>query len=170
MQCLLELEVENPLYIVATEGYTISENRAYILNQARKANCTHLLFIDDDMVFPKDTLTRLMSHKEAVVGLPYHSRTLENKAYNIIDEEGKAVTELPEELFKVQHVGTGVMLIDLSIIPDLKMPYFFMETHETGFTLTGEDAWFCLQVRKAGHSVWCDPNIKDIKHLGDYIY
>ena len=63
-------------FVIATEGYTISENRAYIVAQALKNKSDYLLFIDDDMVFDSDTLDRLLSCKKDIVGVVYHSRKL----------------------------------------------------------------------------------------------
>ena len=173
MQSLLELvhySSDIELFpIIATEGYTIAENRSYILAQAVKNGCDYLFFIDDDMVFPPNTLEQLLSHKKEVIGVPYYSRKLPRESVVVYEDGTEVKGELPDDLFKCQHVGTGIMLIDLSIIKDLERPYFFMQTHEVGFTIMGEDAWFCQQVRKAGHKIWCDPNL-EIKHIGDYVY
>src|SRR3990167_763046 len=62
--------------IIATQGYTISENRNYLAAQAIKGNYTHLLMIDDDMIFPHNTLDQLLDDKKDIVGVVAHSRTL----------------------------------------------------------------------------------------------
>jgi len=155
--------------LIATEGYTIAENRAWLVNQARKANCDYLLFIDDDMVFPPETFEQLFSHQKDVIGVPYYSRKLPRKSVIVLENGEVLEGELPNKIFKCQHVGTGVMLIKLSVFDRLDMPYFNFETHPTGFTLMGEDAWFCKQAREKGFQIWCDPHI-EIKHIGEYVY
>ncbi len=150
-------------FVIGAEGYTISENRTYIVAQARKNDCTHLLFIDDDMIFPPDTLKRLMEHKKEIIGTLYHSRKL--PLTPTVTFEG----EIPKELFKAKAVATGVMLIDLEIFNKIDKPYFDTETHESGWTLMGEDSWLCRQAEKKGIEIWCDPTIT-IKHIGEYLY
>lgn len=156
--------------VVASEGYTISENRTYLTVQAINSGSTHLLFIDDDMVFPEDTLERLLSHKKDVIGVAYHSRNL-SKKLNILSEDGEVIEDkdIKEDLMKVQHVGTGTMLIDLEVFKKIDRPWYKMETHIMGFTLMGEDAWFCKQAREKKIDIWCDTTIK-VGHIGDYTY
>src|SRR3990167_7699081 len=75
---LLNIEKVGELYpIIATEGYTISENRNYIVAQAIKAKCDYLLFVDDDMIFPPDTLKRLLAHGKDIIGVLSNSRKLQ---------------------------------------------------------------------------------------------
>ncbi len=170
MACLLEMiAVTDAQFniIVAEEGYTIAENRSYIVVQAHKANSKYLLFVDDDMVFTPEILNTLLSREKDVIGVPYYSRLLPRESYNAIFEDGNIVKELPEELFKCQHIGTGVMLIDMKVFKDMDLPFFNFKTHETGYTLMGEDAWFCKQARAKGYEIWCDPSLK-VGHLGDY--
>src|SRR3990167_3565798 len=62
--------------IVATEGYTTAEGRSYCVIQAQKENCSHILFIDDDMTFPEDTIERLLAHRKEFVGVYSYSRAL----------------------------------------------------------------------------------------------
>ena len=165
---LLELitHSEYELYfVIGAEGYTISENRSYVVAQARQNKCTHLLFIDDDMIFPPDTLERLMKHEKEIIGTLYHSRKLPLTP-TVTLLEG---TEMPKELFKAKAVATGVMLINLDIFNKIDKPYFNTEVHENGFTLMGEDYWFCRQAERKGIDIYCDPTIT-IKHIGNYNY
>lgn len=155
--------------IVATEGYTIAENRTYLTFKAINNNCTHQLFVDDDMVLPLDTLDRLLNHEKDIIGVPYYSRMLPRKPV-WVQEDGEAVEgELPKELFKCAHVGTGIMLINLEVFNNIEKPWFLFQTHPQGKVVCGEDKWFCQQARKVGYDVWCDPTLK-IGHVGDYIY
>lgn len=157
-------------FVIATEGYTISENRNYIATHAINNGCTHLLFIDDDMVFPPDTLERLLNHQKEIVGVVYHSRKFPPEPTVVLENGSVLKSEnIPKEPMKCQHVGTGIMLIDLNVFKKIDRPWFTTETHETGWTLVGEDAFFCTQARNKGIEVWCDPTL-DIKHIGDFLY
>ena len=129
-------------FVVATQGYTISENRAYIVAQARQNECDYLLFVDDDMMFPPDTLQRLIKHDKDIVGIVSNSRKLPLTP-TVECFKGQ---EIQKELFKVKAVGGGIMLIKMDIFKKIDKPYFSTEVHENGFTLMGEDSWFCRQI------------------------
>ncbi len=178
VKCLMDMlaKTEHEIVpIVATEHYTTAEGRNYCVWQAMKANCTHILFIDDDMTFPSDTIERLLAHGKEIVGVYSYSRVLplcttvaflgENGEYLPKDKMG-FVTR-PEELFKCYTVGMGVALIEMKLFSVIEKPWFAFTTHENGAMLTGEDAHLCLQARKAGIPTWCDPTLP-IGHLGDY--
>ena len=168
-QSLLELVARGGhefCFVFATEGYTVAENRNYIVVQALNAKCDWLLFVDDDMTFPPDTLERLLAHGKRIIGVASHSRLLPVK-YTVELLEGSA--ELPNELFEARAVGCGVMLVDTSIFRELNRPWFGFKTFDTGQIARGEDAWFCDLARDNGYKVWCDPTIP-IGHIGDYSY
>jgi len=173
VKSLLELKCPyDKEIIIATQGYHIAENRNYITANALKAGCDFIFTVDDDMIFPPDTLERLLVHKKDIVGVPYHPRLEVGKeTYKDLDKthiitlkgEGK------KELFECEAIGTGIMLINTKILYDIKQPFFAFESHETGFTIQGEDWYFCKKAREAGYKVWCDPKIK-VGHLGVKIY
>ncbi len=165
--------------IVAQEGFTIAENRNYLAFQALKNNCTHLLFVDDDAVFPANSLEVLLAHNKDIVGLAYNSRTLPlttNTA--LMDEQGNYMhpdtippwkAQMPDHVFKCYALGGGTLLINTKVFEVIDKPWFNFEIEETGKIKIGEDAWFCNQAKKKGYDIWCDPRIKT-GHIGDYIY
>ena len=168
LKCPYEKEI-----IIATQGYHIAENRNFIAVQAVRKECDYLFFVDDDMVFPPDTLERLLAHNKDIVGVAYHPRfeidmdttkRLDETHIMTLEKEGS-----PKELFECKGVGTGVMLIDTKVFHKIKQPWFKITNHDSGYTTQGEDWWFCERAREAGYGVWCDPTLK-IGHIGDKIY
>lgn len=159
--------------IIATEGFTIAENRAYCVYQALNNSCTHILFVDDDMTFPEDTLEKLMETGKRIVGVNSYSRKLPlTSTVAFIDGEGnktKTPDEIPQELFKCYQVGMGVALLDLSVFSEIDKPWFRFEEGANGKIINGEDGWFCDQARRKGIEIWCNPLLK-IGHLGEYEY
>lgn len=151
--------------IVATNGYTISENRHYLVANAIRENCARILMVDDDMIFPSDTLERLLKHNKDIIGVNANSRGFPLKS-TVEPLEGKTITT---GLFECKAVGGGVLLINLEVFNKIPRPWFAVKTHENGFTLMGEDSWFCEQARKVGYTVWCDGDIK-IGHIGLFVY
>lgn len=161
--------------IIATEGFTIAENRLYCVCKALQNKSDYLFFVDDDMTFPPDTLERLIAHGKEVTGVNLYSRCLPLKSTIIFLEESYDLDgddyepKIPDHLFEVEGVTGGCLLIDLSIMDKLRKPWFGFETNEHGITTLGEDIWFTRRAREAGFKVWCDPTII-VGHLGDLNY
>lgn len=159
--------------IIATEGYTIAENRTYCVVQAIKNECTHILFVDDDMTFPLDTLEKLMENGKRIVGVMSYSRKLPlSPTVAFLNDEGHLGPRpevMPTEPFKAYHVGAGVLLIDLSVFQEMPQPWFKFDVHDSGKVLRGEDGYFCDKAKEMGIDVWCDPRLP-IGHIGNYTY
>lgn len=156
-------------FVIATQGYTIAENRTLIAVKAIENKSDYLLFLDDDMVFPKDTLERLIAREKDIVGIPYFARVLPRKSVIVLESGEELVGEVPSELFKCQHVGTGVMLIKTEVFKNIIRPWFQFKTNSDGCTVQGEDAFFCEVARNKGYDIWCDSTLS-INHVGDYLF
>jgi len=152
--------------MVLRRSCDIVSNRTYLVNAALKAEATHILFVDADMLFPHDTIPRLLSHDKEIVGVKYKKREFPVEwLYKAQGEESET------ELFKVNHVGTGLLLIDLTVFknPSLGSPWFNFGRDSQGALALGEDVWFCNTARDAGYDVWVDPTITT-GHIGEYIF
>lgn len=150
--------------MVLRRSCDIVSNRTFLVNAAIQAGATHILFVDSDMLFPYDTIPRLLAHKKEIVGVKYKKREFPIKwLYESIDGESET------EIFKVKHTGTGLLLIDLSIFKNLKGPWFNFGRDSQGALALGEDVWFCNTARDAGYDVWVDPTLQ-IGHIGRYTY
>ena len=145
----------------------IVSNRTFLVKASIEKGATHILFVDSDMIFPKDTIPRLLAHKKKIVGVRYKKREFPVEwLYKPVGEESE------KDIFTVKHVGTGLMLIDLSIFTGEKplgSPWFNFGRDGQGALVMGEDVWFCNTAWEAGYEVWVDPTLK-IGHLGEYIY
>jgi GT2 family glycosyltransferase len=169
--------------LVAEEGYTIAENRNYIAVQACNNKSDYLLFIDDDMVFPPDTLDRLLAHKKEIVSIAYHSRGSKDKI-KLVENDIMAIAETEKgkyinfetnndpkykQLFECFAGGTGTMLIKTEVFLKTKRPWFEFTYFENGKCKEGEDWNFCFKAKEAGYKIWCDPTLK-VGHIGEKIY
>lgn len=165
--------------LVANRGYHIGENRNYCVIQAQLNKSDYLFFVDDDMIFGKDTIERLISSNKEVIGVNSYSRCLPpSSTVGLMDKMGNYMhpdkhpaiaMRIPDELFKCYFVGTGVMLIDMKVFDKIEKPYFAFQSDENGMIIHGEDGSFCEKVKKAGIEIWCDPTIS-IGHIGEFIY
>jgi len=165
--------------VVATRGFTIAENRNYCVIKAQKNKSDYLLFVDDDMTFPPETLDILLSHQKDVVGVNSYSRLLplsstvglmdENGQYKHPDRYPEWEMKIPDDLFEAYFVGCGICLIDMKVFEKVKEPFFRFSYEKTGLVKSGEDGNFCDRARKEGFKIWCDPTIL-VGHIGEMEY
>lgn len=159
-------------------GYTIAENRNYLAVQAIKNDCDYLFMVDDDMIFPPETLKVLVSRKKDIIGLPYNVKVQpkegedRTKRHNVTYfPEGDVVGAISEtEPFEVMAIGSGVILIDVNVFKKLSQPFFGFDTYPTGMIKVGEDSWFCYKASDNGFKIWCEPTLHGLGHIGDFIY
>lgn len=153
----------------AQRGPYMHWNRDQCLRNALEEGCSHLMFIDTDMVFPPDGISRLLALDKDVVGGGYNTKEVPSKAtVKIADEDGVLLdgeVALPQEPFRCWAVATGFMLINLGRVVEagLQEPWFVAERP------IGEDFYFCRLCADAGLEIWCDPTIP-LQHLGDFAY
>ena len=172
--------------IIVSEGCDLIGSRVRLVRQAIQQGGTHMLFIDHDMYFTpainpltgqkKNPISQLLSHNKDVVGVAYNYRSLPPRStalpFDRESKDGKYFVDpatLPKELFKCKALGTGFLLIRLSVFDKIEKPWFQFGRDANAELVYGEDTFFCAQVSKAGMEVWCDPAIP-VSHLGEYRY
>ena len=140
-------------------------NRNYAVREAHASDCSHVLFIDSDMVFPHDALLRLLSWERPIVGALYARRVhpFATLGY-LLDPETK------DECAEAGEMGIGLVLIEMPVFEALEQPYFrdpavYAGNPELeGFDLTGippgdtidDSIWFSKAARRAGFQLWID--------------
>lgn len=156
-------------------GY-VAVNRNNIVQSAQDHDCSHIMFIDNDMIFPVSGIQRLLDHDKDIVGGAYNARQVEGKplisTVKLTDDytSGKiANMQIPRGLFKCYGMGTGFMMVKTSVFDkfDKKEPYFREYEDKDGHHT--EDIDFCQRAIKKGFDVWCNSTI-DIGHIGTKVY
>ena len=147
-------------FIISTKGYNTAENRSYIAAQAVKNGCTHLLCVDDDMIYQEDTLDKLLAHDKDIIGGLYKTK-YENPDYVVefLDERSET------EPFKVGAVGSGLTLIKTDVLKKIPQPWFGYEWYENGMVKMSQDWFFCHKARELGYDIWVDPTVT-AQHIG----
>lgn len=146
------------------------ENKERIVDIARELLCSHIFFVDCDMSFESDTLSRLLAHDKDIVGVNYHYRYEPKELVTrFFDKDGGPTgkAEIPKELFEAYSIGAGCLLVKTDVFRNMERPYFPIERDEKGVISCTEDVGFCEKARKSGFTVWCDPSIS-VGHIGDY--
>ena len=159
-------------------GSLVYDSRNKLAGMAVEMDADYILWFDSDMVFPPDTLERMMKvldeHPEIDVlsGLYFrrgHPFTPVLFSKLEVNDEGTLdfadVEELPDELFEIAGCGFGCVLMRTEMLLDIA-------AKEGGgmwfspIANAGEDCAFCIRARENGYRIFCDPNI----HLGHMAY
>ena len=161
--------------LISIDGH-LPDVRTRIMGEAVREKCTHLLWLDSDMLFPPDTLHRLLRHNLPIVGANYPRRIfphLPTAHYGgdpkggVVWSEGKTGAE------RVKHVGFGCVLMDMRLVDAIDPPYFvFSPDGEHGLTTRGEDVYFCEKLlRDAGIPTHVDHDLSmEIGHIGEQVF
>ena len=155
------------VFMLNSRSSLVALGRNQCAGAAQVMKATHLMFFDTDMIFPADTLTRLLSHDKDIVGATYSQRMPPFHPLTVT-EEGEHI-HVASGLRRVRLMPTGCMLIRASVFNMLSKPYFNLVAE--GDHLRGEDYYFCEKARAAGLEIWCDGDLSSqVGHIGQKIY
>ena len=154
------------------------------------SDCTHLLFIDTDLIFSGEHVERIMSHPEPIVG-GFYPKKQEGPRNWVCNGMLKPTLPQPNGLQEVRYVGTGFLRVarevfekmafahgsDIHYIPDHaheKNEYDFWPVGPYQYSdgsrrYLSEDWYFCQRALDLGYKVWADLHIV-LKHVGQAIY
>lgn len=161
----------NILYV---SGTLIADQRVDLATAALTQNADYLLWLDSDMRFPKDALSRLLAHDKPIVGCNYSQRAVPPKPTAHISLGGgefKHVWTNPEDkgLQEVGYLGFGCMLTKAEVFKKMERPWFHLGYSTKNHKFIGEDVYFCIQAQKAGYPVLLDHDLsKEIGHIGSF--
>lgn len=163
------------LRLFNSKGSILPRGRTTLVKQALEMQASHILFLDSDMVFPVQTLHRLLSWDKAVVGCNCPTKMLPSTPTARVEggPVGTPLYSLPDDIGikRVWRVGTGVMLIKTSVFLDIPQPWFPIEWVEELGDYRGEDWAFCERLDKAGIPIYVDLGLsRVIGHVGDLRY
>lgn len=139
----------------------IGEWRNRIVKDALSLGCTHLFWVDDDLLVGNDALMKLYAHDLDVVGGWYLKKTPVAESATLISVPGS------ESKQGVPLDATGMVEVDWSLTAGLtlikmdvfkKLPYPWYLTTEQGT----EDTYFTQRLREAGIKSWLDTSIKAV--------
>lgn len=149
---------------LAVKGLSVDKAREEIARQAIERKAKYLWFVDDDTVPPPNTLRRLVYVLEnnpdvMVVGGVYVTKT--DPPTPVVFREpglGPFWKWKVGEVFEVESMGAGCMLINMEVFKHLEAPYFpWTEDYSSEINgksnVVSEDVAFCRKVRAAGYRV-----------------
>jgi hypothetical protein len=162
--------VERHAVSVGSGHSCLSMGRQEALEMARKHNFTHVLFIDDDMVFAPNLLQQLISHKVGVVGANAMTKDQRNSQFVVRGMDGERLSSKGKKgIEEVTRHGMGVMLVEMAAISHVAVPHF--EVVWKNGSYVSEDNYFCDKLREHGVKIYTDHDAaQQIGHVGDYVY
>lgn len=159
------------LLVTQDYGTVLPFMRESLAEAAVDGGASHILWLDNDMTFPTNTLERLLAHGKPIVGANYSQRR--RPCTPVSQRDGAWVYTNPDStgLEDVDFCGFGVMLTETSVFKALPKPWFSLARTGAG-RLVGEDVWFCykahddLRVR-----TYIDHDLsKEVGHMGSHCY
>lgn len=184
----IEYELSNEIGVSNLCG-----GRQHRVNDALSGDCTHILFLDDDMVFPQDTVQKMLHtanmlvtgspdaegkptceevHKVAI-GVNPPRKTMTGLYYTAkpVDSDDFMKSKGRMEVAEASRCGLSVLLVETALLREIPTPHFEITWNSDKNEHQGEDFYFIKKLREHGVRVFIDQELSQyIGHVGHYIY
>ena len=187
-QSLMRLQVDRPCDLTMRTlvgDSLIPRARNTLVADFLETDCTHMLFIDSDLVFRPDHLRRLMSREEDVIG-GFYPKKQQGPLHWVCNATFKPVECRKDAVQELRYIGTGFLRISRKAIEEMIAHYgdtiAFRSDHapyrvEHDLFSVGvykgrylsEDWYFCQRWLDMGGKVWGDTSVW-LPHIGKVSY
>jgi GT2 family glycosyltransferase len=152
---------------------SVAQARNQIAEEALHAGCEWIFWLDDDLLFAKDVLTKLLRRPEAIViGMtlmrctrdgtfrPIWSNTKVERVpgRKVLWEAVNGIETGPNGLMALQSGTGGGVLTRREVFEKVPAPWWQMGQHDP--EMFWEDIFFYEQATAAGVPVWGDPSVR----------
>lgn len=145
-------------------GQSPARNRNEGIKQALAFDCTHCLFIDDDVLLPKDVLIRLLAHDKDIVSGLYLMRNYPHRAIAFCDQNEQGFSTWQqlypsvEGLIEIASGGLGCCLVKTQVFKEMEYPWIRLGEVELDHWC--DDLGFFNRARKYGYKFYLDTNVR----------
>lgn len=165
----------------------VSRARNTLTAKFLASDCTHLLFIDSDLIFSGEQVERLLSHNEDVAG-GFYPKKKEGELEWVCNAKLDGSHVDARGLQEVRYMGTGFLLIkrgvfermigrfgeEIAYHPDndpsaTEWDFWTVGVHRPSGRYLSEDWFFCQRALDLGYKVFGDTKVI-LKHVGQAIY
>lgn len=174
-------------------AYNVAEGRNQLVKMAFQEGCSHIFFVDSDVVLPPETLIKLLAANVGVINGTYPRKEMDtitnNNPFTTLyrhDPKGlnkinfgpffMSQLELPAEgVVPVDAAGLGCTLINMDVFRILggNDDWFVFAKEESqihnGPYCLGEDLYFYRSCLRAGVQPYAEASIR-CGHVGKMIY
>lgn len=150
----------------------VQQMRNYCCMHAIEAGFDYVFMVDTDMVYPKDSIIKLVKHnKDFVVGSATQRMTpflptqyKEFKEKNFKHPSNRIfISKKNHKLISIGGTGVVGALIKTDVLKKLELPFFKVDYKENQKNVIGSDIYFCNKLRKAKIKMYLDPTV-NYKH------
>lgn len=133
--------------------------RNQLVKQALATDCTHLFFVDADMVLSRHALPKLLARDCPVVSGLYFQRT--PPFYPVVYNPAtmQPVLDYPSGLSEGHYIGLGCALIEAKVLRSMAAAFHDEEWFKFEQKL-GEDIWFCRRCSMQNVPIYLDADVK----------
>ncbi|NCB27352.1 MAG: glycosyltransferase [Bacteroidia bacterium] len=156
-------------------GYNIAQIRNLMADYAINHGFDYMLWVDSDIILPRDTLEKMLASGKDIISGLYVQRLPDKTIPEVYIWRGNRlvnadVAELTgEDLISVWGVGFGCVLTKTNVLRDIGYPQFEYKNSLDHANTVSEDVDFCLKARRKGYDIFLDPTIQ-CKHIGTRIH
>jgi len=179
-------DIETQILKEENEYLNIAHVRQLLLTRARHLNPDYAIFVDDDVIPPKDLIQKIINSSKDMIGFNYYRHYpegiwLSSKAFNSSPAvkgnmyydlvfASRICTTLPkyrekyveDNLLQVDCMSGGCMGLSSKIIQDRRLNFYPINLMKW----TSEDFGYCVKATRLGYKVWVFRD-KIARHLID---
>jgi hypothetical protein len=159
------LKTDSSYSFATVIGVYIQSMREGIAHAVKDSGATHLMFIDSDMMFPKDTIKMLQSRDKDIIGANY-VRRIEQDKWSASINGNSVISTGQKGVQEVDSIGMGMCLIKTDVFKKIPQPWFDMAWIDGNYQ--GEDISFCNHAKENGYKIYVDHDLsQQVHHVGD---
>jgi hypothetical protein len=157
---------------VAKNCSLLSVARQEMLDECMSEKFSHMLMLDDDMVFPPDLAHQLYGKGKRCIGVNSLRKNPDELHYTARGLDGEWVASKGRRgLQQVETVGMALFLLDLDAMRNIPKPHFEVRWNDEKQVYTGEDMYFCRKLTGAGEKIFIDHDLSNqCGHVGSLVY
>ena len=149
---------DNTINMFSTSS-NIAENRNKITTEALRLGVDWVLYLDDDQILQPDTLDRLLAADKDIISAHYCQRQspfnpVLMQQYANGNHSWKQLEPTDRGIVSIEAAGAGCLLVKRKVLEALQPPYWTLG--QINPASWGDDLDFCLRVRQAGFTIYCD--------------
>lgn len=150
----------------------LSVARQGMIDECMAEKFSHMLMIDDDMVFPPDLAHQLYGKGKRCIGVNSLRKNPDFLHYTAKGLDGSWVASKGRSgLEQVSTVGLALFMLDLDAVQKIPRPHFEVRWDDDTQVYSGEDMYFCRKLTAAGEKIFIDHDLSNqCGHVGSLIY
>ena len=162
------------LQMFDVEHKNICEARHKLVAHAWQWGATHILWVDPDITFPHDAITRMMNHNVPVVAVNSVETNSGARPTAYVDNDDHTgplyTADDSDGLEEVERCGLHLMLCQMVAFDPDATPYFVQEPiPPQNIRFADESVFFCRQLRKNRIPILVDQGVsRQVKRVGRF--